>query len=299
MVRVRAKIIPLLILIAFTSACNLPLANQATEIVVSQTSVPTEPQVNPPTETPSGAEPTPTSGEIDGPVLEAILITQPGQLSVVTSPALVEGQSRPTFEQNLVVAVYDEVGTLLTQQPTTIQADAGSPGPFSVQVPFSVPSEQPGRISVYETSAMDGGIIHLSSVEVTLRPGGAAEIVPATIGLENIAIQDPPPNVEISGGSVEVSGFSEYYFESTLGLRLCGGGDGGGADDDLCGEAHNVLGSGVAMIDSPEMGQPGPFSGTLTFSVSEPTPARIVVFAASPRDGGLLHVSSIPVLLVP
>jgi hypothetical protein len=47
------------------------------------------------------------------------------------------------------------------------------------------------------------------------------------------------------------------------------------------------------------MGQPGPFMGTLTWSVSAPTPGRIIVFAASPRDGGWLHIASIPVLILP
>jgi len=79
---------------------------------------------------------------------------------------------------------------------------------------------------------------------------------------------------------------------------LCGEG-GGGAPNDLCGTEDNMLAAGNAMIDAPDMGQPGPFSGQLTYSVSEQTPARIVVFAASPRDGGLLHVSSIPILLSP
>lgn len=290
------RLLPLLVLGFVLQGCNLPITGSPT--ATAELPLPTN-TVEPVggTETSVVVAPTATVGG-GGTNLEAILILQPGPFSSVISPVTVAGQSRPTFEQNLVVAVYDEVGALLAWQATTIVADAGSPGPYVTDLSFSVASEQPGRISVYETSALDGGVIHLSSVEVTLLPGGTAVIQPVDIGLESIAIEFPPPNVEVPSGTIVVSGFSDYYFESTLGLLLCGGG-GSGAAHDLCGTEDNILASGVAMIDVPEMGLPGPFSGELNFSVSEPTPGRFVVFASSPRDGGYLHVSSIPVLLVP
>ena len=258
---------------------------------------PTETSGVPVTLTPTLDHPTATAAET-GPALEAIVILGPGVDSAVTSPVTVEGQSRPTFEQNLVLAVYGEDGGLLAQQPTSLDSPAGEPGNYSTEVPFEVNSEQPGRVSVYETSAMDGGIVHLTSVAVTLRPGIAAEIHPPHLSYESIEIQTPIPMGEISGGIISVSGYSDYFFESNLGLVLCGGG-GSGAPNDLCGTEDNILANGNAMIDAPDVGHPGPFSGELTYSVSEPTPARIVVFAASPRDGGLMHVSSIPILLSP
>jgi hypothetical protein len=248
---------------------------------------------------PATAEP--TLGADDGSGLsglEAILFSLPGNGSVITSPVTVQGQSRPTFEQNLVVAVYDENGQVLALQPTTIMAGAGSPGEFSAQLSFIVSAEQPGRISVYETSAMDGGIVHLSSVEVTLSPSGLANILPAEFHFESIYITLPVAVQEVPRGTFTVNGMSDYYFESHLGLLLCGPG-GQGAGDDLCGTVDNVLAQSFAMIDSPDFGLPGPFSGELTYTITEPTQARIVVYASSARDGGWLHVSSIPILLIP
>lgn len=289
------KRIPLILMSLFLSACNFPGLSVSPQPLPTDTSAAAFPAA---TEAPTTAPAEPTVTVEVGPPLEAIVILQPGPLSAITSPVTVQGQSRPTFEQNLVVAVYGEDGSLLAQQPTTLDSPMGEPGNYSMEITFAVVSEQPGRVSVYETSAMDGGIIHLSSVEVTLRPSGPAEIQPADLGLESIGIQFPAAMAEISSGLITVSGFSDYYFESNLGLMLCGGG-GSGAPNDLCGTADNILASSNAMIDAPDMGQPGPFSGQLTYSVSEQTPARIVVFAASPRDGGLLHVSSIPILLSP
>ncbi len=254
--------------------------------------------IAPATEASTSAPEQPTATEARaGRNLEAIVILGPGPLSAITSPFVIEGQSRPTFEQNLMIAVYGEDGSILVKQPTTLDSLAGNPGSFRIDLAFNVDHEQPGRISVYEASAMDGGIVHLSSVEVTLRLERAALIKP-DIGFESIDILLPTPMAEISGGVIQVSGFSDYYFESNLGLMLCGGG-GSGTPNELCGTEDNILASGNAMIDAPDVGQPGPFSGELTYSVSEPTPARIVVFAASPRDGGWLHVNSIPILLSP
>jgi len=101
---------------------------------------------------------------------EAIEIVDPVIGSTVTSPVHVAGEANPTFEQNLVVQISDADGNVIATVPTTIQADVGQRGPFFVEAPFTVDSEQPGRISVYAASARDGGITHLSSVEVTLRP---------------------------------------------------------------------------------------------------------------------------------
>jgi hypothetical protein len=288
------KVSFLIVFASILTSCNMPGASEATQTSILPSPTNTS-EAAPATEVPSEVPPTAEPG--DGAELEAILILSPGLGSVVSSPVTVSGQSRPTFEQHLVVAVHDESGAVLALQPTIIASEAGTPGPYTMDLSFTVASEQPGRISVYETSARDGGIIHLTSVELTLSPSSSS-VVSNVISLENISIGFPPANVELGGGFVEVTGFSEYYFESTLGLMLCGAG-GVGEAHDLCGTVDNVITSTFAMIDVPELGMPGPFSGELTWSVSEPTPARIVVYAESPRDGGLLHVNSIPVLLIP
>jgi len=102
--------------------------------------------------------------------VEAIVISQPLLSATVTSPVRVTGFADPTFEQNLVVQVRDVNGNIVGSTPTTIQADIGQRGPYSVDVTFTVPSgTQAGRIEVFAVSPRDGQITHLSSVEVTLQ----------------------------------------------------------------------------------------------------------------------------------
>ncbi|MBI3244369.1 MAG: Gmad2 immunoglobulin-like domain-containing protein [Chloroflexi bacterium] len=101
---------------------------------------------------------------------EAIFIIEPGSGAIVTSPVRVAGEADPTFEQSLVVQIADESGAVIATAPAQIAADLGHRGPFVVDVSFTVAAEGPGRISVFAVSARDGGLTHLSSVEVILKP---------------------------------------------------------------------------------------------------------------------------------
>lgn len=232
------------------------------------------------------------------PALEAILILAPGLSSSVTSPVTVSGEADPTFEQNLVIQVSDENGAVLSTTPTTIQTEAGTRGPYSVDVTFSVAADQPGRLSVYSASARDGGLVHLVSVEVTLLASGTAAINPAAPHAEVHQIFQPNLLETATGGHVHLEGFSEYVFESTLSLALCGEG-GSGAPDPLCGTTDNVLATGIAMLQAPDVGQPGPFVTDLLYSVTGPVRARLVVYSLSARDGGVLHLSTREITVAP
>ena len=240
--------------------------------------------------------PAPTAAPPEVP--EAILITAPGLGSKLTSPLHVEGIADPTFEQTLVIQITDADGAVLATQPTTIQGDAGSRGPFAADVAFTTPSDQPGRISVFATSARDGGLVHLASVEVDLLASGAAVVEPAVDHPETHIILDPPALAEARGGNLQVVGYSDYVFESMLSVALCGEG-GTGAPDLICGTADNLIAQGGAMLMSSDIGLPGPFSGTLPYSVSAPVGARLVVYSTSPRDGGIIHLTTTPLTLNP
>jgi len=231
-------------------------------------------------------------------VVEAVLILTPGNNSSVASPVRVSGDADPTFEQNLVIEITDASGAVIAKQSTTIQGIGAVRGPFDAQVPFNVSTAGPGRISVYSTSPRDGGLVHLASEEVMLSTEAVAKPVAGQTHTETHVILEPAPQASISGGHLHVSGFSDYVFESQLALVLCGEG-GSGAPDPVCGTADNVLATGTAMLNAPDVGQPGPFAGDLTYQVSTTVHARLAVYSRSARDGGIVHLSSVPVQLAP
>ncbi len=229
---------------------------------------------------------------------ELITIEEPGNLSEITSPVFVSGIAGPTFEQNLIVRVTDMYGNVLAEEVTTILADIGKAGAYMVQLEFSVEAEIPGRISVFDVSAMNGALLHVASVPVTLLASGTSTINVNEDNSEVIEIHTPELNQEVGGGKITVTGVSEYFFESSLVVALCGTG-GTGPEHYLCGAVDNFLGLGYAMIDSPDMGIGGPFSGTISFAVEEEMPAILQIFAISPMDGSIEHLSSVTVILKP
>lgn len=232
--------------------------------------------VTPPADTPDAARPEP--GE------ESILILEPGPGSRVTTPIHVAGVADPTFEQSLVVRLVLDDGSELVQLHTQITADLGERGPFEVDVPFDVAGERQAFVQVYATSARDGGITHLASVGVTIADAGSESIVPATPHPERIAIFQPETGETISGGTVHVEGFALASFEQTLVVEVL----------DVEG---NVIVSQPVMVAAPDLGQPGPFSADLAYSVAETGPGRIVVRDPSPAFGGDIHLASVEVTL--
>jgi hypothetical protein len=76
-----------------------------------------------------------------------------------------------SFEQTLLIEVVDAYGAVIGLQPVLVQApDFGLPGPFAVDVAYTLTAAGPGRVVVRDISPAHGGDIHRSSVEVDLAP---------------------------------------------------------------------------------------------------------------------------------
>jgi len=106
------------------------------------------------------------------PAAERIQILSPGVGQTVSGGVLMlEGYGWASFEQTLVVVLYDEQGIQLAIQPVTVQApDMGQPGPFRAELHYSLAVPQAGRVVVRDPGAAFEGDVHLSSVELRLEP---------------------------------------------------------------------------------------------------------------------------------
>lgn len=217
---------------------------------------------------------------------EEIMILSPASGSRVTSPVTVSGVASPTFEQNLVVRVLTADGNLVTLAPTTIQADIGQRGPFELELPLNLASEQNIFIQVFSDSPRDGGITHLSSAGVIFTSTGPEDIRTREPYPEQISIFEPQPGATLIGGTVHVTGFGLAGFEQSLLVELLD-------------ENGNVLVTEPVMVQAPELGEPGPFEVSLELEVTEAQNGRVVVRDISPAFGGDVHRSSVEVHLVP
>ncbi len=139
----------------------------------------------------------------------------------------------------------------------------------------------------------------------------ACSLLPATAGLPTGTLSTvpsatsaaaPPPTTPLEGppeaiflrtpwaGSEAVSplpveGIADPTFEQTLLLRLI----------DFEG---TTLSEGTAAIEAPA-GERGPFSGGLTFTISQEQPTALQVLATSPRDAGITHLTAQVITLLP
>jgi hypothetical protein len=101
-------------------------------------------------------------------------------------------------------------------------------------------------------------------------------------GRERIQINTPAGLATVSS-PVTIVGVGQAVQHNTLGVRVR---DQGGAE----------VGSGNLSISGP-LGSRGPFSGSVSYAPSQSQPGRIEVFDTSPRDGNLIHLSSVEVTL--
>lgn len=257
-----------------TAAPSSPPATAVTAEAATATIEPTEPG---PAASPSAPAARP---------LEAIGIQQPASGSTVVSPLRVEGVADPTFEQHLGLRLYRMTGELLAEGSAIIDAPLGERGPFTGELTFESDQQGPALLQVYNTSARDGGLIHLASVSVMLSPSGDGQIQRVEAGPEQIAIEEPTEGAVLTDGVVQVSGIGRASFEGTLVVEV------------LNAEGQ-VIGQQPLIVDQPEMGEPGPFQAEVSYQANSAGPGRVVVYDPSPAFGGLIHLNSVGVELQP
>ena len=287
----------LCILIGLLAACTT--GSPAPGGPAGETAQPEEDTLDSPTDQPidTQAAPTPDQGVFSE---EQILIASPGTNSKVVSPLVVEGIAVAPFGALLGVWLTNETGRILAEAYPQVQAQMGEIGPFRQELAFSgIEEETVARLTVFSSSPTDGGMVHVSSVLIRLMPGGEPQVAEPVGGpQEKIMIESPTNGNTVSGGQLTVSGTSEYFFESNLSTMLCAEGGFGGPHL-ICGNSGSVLAEGYAMIDSPEVGVGGAYEGVLQYSVDAEVNARLVVFAISPMDGAIEHLSSVEITLAP
>jgi hypothetical protein len=143
------------------------------------------------------------------------------------------------------------------------------------------------------------GLLFVACNMPTLSPSATSDAVDgATSGIEAMAspsdesrppdeaiqILEPGPGSRLTS-PLQVSGVADPTFEQTLVVRL-------------------VLDDGTELAIQPttiqaELGARGPFEAEVTFSLEEPRSALLQVYSTSARDGGIVHLASVGLNLLP
>jgi hypothetical protein len=270
------------------TACNTPsLPTTPTSEVPAPTVIVLPSPTAGPTDVAPTLEPSPTAASPLPP--ESIIIISPGPQSQITSPVIITGIADPAFENNLSVEILDENGGVVGTGYATIRAELGERGQYDGVIDFTPPAEpQAGTLVVSNVSARDGHTIMLSSVPVTLLPAGGTDVIetgPTDSQPEQILIDAPSTGATISGGIAHVRGFSVSFFEQTVVAVVL--------------DANGVVVGNTPLIIQAELGQAGTYEGDVTYTVTDTQPGAIQVYATSPRDGSIVHLSSVDVTLAP
>jgi Immunoglobulin-like domain of bacterial spore germination/Sporulation and spore germination len=102
-------------------------------------------------------------------VLPPILVQSPIIGARVDNPVTISGTAN-VFEATVSVRILDSAGNEVARTFTTATCGTGCRGDYSISVRYDVDDEQAGTIEVFESSALDGSMIHVQSIPVTLTP---------------------------------------------------------------------------------------------------------------------------------
>lgn len=209
-------------------------------------------------------------------------IESPGPMSRLISPLQLQLFVIPG-ETNLVqAALYGEDGRLLARDLMRIN-DAPPPGAnLYVEIPFEVRVAELARLELSTTDKF-GRIEKLVSHHVTLLPDGLNQITPSDPPFDRAVIYRPAQDAEIFGGVVEVEGAFWPLNDQPVILEL----------QDESGRI--LMTRQLSLVGNSHIS----FSTTLPYTVSAPTPARLVIRQMDPRFNATAYLFSIEVILNP
>ena len=101
--------------------------------------------------------------------LPSVFVEQPTWGTRIANPVRVSGIAN-VFEAVFFVEVRDDDGRTLAKRRVMATCGSGCWGTFDVSIPYDVSSRQPGTVTTYNLSAVDGSPEDVRSYPVTLVP---------------------------------------------------------------------------------------------------------------------------------
>lgn len=275
--------------ITLTAPSFITPTQNAVESPVDPATDSTPPPTSIPTNTPFQITLPPPPGEASPPAIPnaRIQIFRLGELSLVTSP--IEVSTQLTTENGKVVRVelWGEDGRLIARHVRTFETVPWHVARIGVDVEFETSAAaEVGRL-VISSEDRFGRLIGVNSVNLILLSTGFSELNPPTALWQKIIIQEPQPNALIQGGSLIVTGRAHPNSDEHP-LKIM-----------LIGEDGKVLGHRLAGVNITIPGDYGTFIAEVPYSVSDITPALLVVLEDGQQISEIAHLSSVEVLLTP
>jgi hypothetical protein len=251
----------------------------APEFTPTPTASPVTSEPIPPVET----SPPPPNPDIP---FGTIQILSPGPASRLASPFLFKAYLLPGEKSRVHIELLGEDGRLLMREIKVYSVPHGARVTVGSEVAFEISAvAETGRV---QASVEDeyGRTAALTSVDVILLSLGESDLNPPGDLLEDIVIKEPHPSALIQGGTLRVSGLARVHGDQPLMIEL------------QTSEGKTVGTRQAAVLPSEE-GQFGDFAIDVPFNVTAPTWARLAVWEPGSPIPGIVHLSSLEVMLSP
>jgi hypothetical protein len=210
-----------------------------------------------------------------------------GQLSRVASPIPIRAYLKPGANYRVQVDLLGEDQRMLARQIVVVPwVNRQGMATISMKLDFEIPgTAEAGRL-VISVADEFGRSTALNSVPLILISIGESDILPPANKLASIAIKLPARKTLIQGKNLLVYGFARPSSNGYLMMQLIT-------------EDGRVIGKRVTNVEAQPGTSYGTFAAEVPFSVSEPTPALLVVWEGEGSLSNIVYLTSVEVLLSP
>jgi hypothetical protein len=216
-----------------------------------------------------------------------IQIRRPGPYSKVASPIALQAYLKPGKGRQVQIELFGEDRRVLVRliQPI-LWIDRSGFARLYKDIPFEIPGVAEAAWLTLSVTDDLGRVTAVNSTPLILLSIGDSDIIPAVDLRTPIVIQEPQANALVQGKKVVVSGLVRSGGDTYLMIQLW----------DAQGK---VLGQRVTNVQpAKELGF-GSFNTEVTYTVTEPTPALLVVWQGVGSLSNILYLESVEVLLSP
>jgi hypothetical protein len=210
----------------------------------------------------------------------------PGPLSKLTSPFLMQASVPPGPNGVVRIELLGEDGRLLMREVKRYDTPPGARVTLGAEITFEITAAaETGRLQISVEDDHDQ-VMALASVDLILLSLGPPDANPAGDQLEEIVIKEPSANALIQGGTVRVAGLARP--RSPLPLRI-----------ELKSAEGKIVGSRQVSVEPTTGGDHGSFVVDVPYTVESPTRVRLSVWEIGERPPGVVHLSSLEVMISP
>ncbi len=240
---------------------------------------PTPTRTRRPTRTPT-ITPTPTMP------FAAIQISAPGPMARLRSPIVLRASLKIASSNRVNVELSGEDGRLLVRKTLVYSAAAGTVVGVVQELDFEIAAVAETARLVISTADRYGRTVALASVDLILLSIGEEEPNPQGSFLEGLVLREPVENTLIQDGVLIASGLARPSADGMLLVELI--------------DTHGrVVGYRQAALGAVDETGYAPFIVDVPYSVDAPTWVLLAASMNGERPGGIVHVSSLEVLLSP